>query len=687
MSRLADETSPYLRQHASNPVDWYPWGDEAFTAARRLDRPVLVSIGYSACHWCHVMAHESFEDPGTASLLNERFVSVKVDREERPDVDAVYMEAVQAVTGRGGWPMTVFVLPDGRPFYAGTYFPDQPRSGMPSFTDVLEAVDQAWHQGRDELVEQADRLSQAVEARSRLPGGGTPGAAAMPPGQVLADAFAAARALHDDRLGGFGVAPKFPQPSLIELVAAAHQRSGGTESLAMLTTTLDAMASGGIYDHLAGGFARYSVDAHWLVPHFEKMLYDQAGLALAYLHGWQLTGEQRWLQVTEETLRYVLSDLRAPSGGFYSAEDADSEGEEGRFYLWTKAQLREALGSELPERSELPELAAEWYGVTEEGNFEGSNILHRPRRGDLIRPPEVERARQILLARRAERVRPGLDDKVLTEWNAMMVAALAEAGSAAGRPDWLEAAVECADFLLSNLRRSDGRWLRSWQGGRARHLAYAGDHAWLIEAFTRLAEATGRSRWIDEASAVADAMLERYWDVEEGGLFTTGQDAERLIVRSKDSFDEAIPSANGAGAVALARLGALTGVARYGEAAEAVLAMLGETLARRPSAFAHALRAVDMVVNGVTEIAVVGERPDLVRAVQRRWLPSAVLAWGQPYDSPLWADRSPGWAYVCRGYACEAPVAEVDALDAALAAARPGAQPEGPATGGDREAG
>jgi uncharacterized protein YyaL (SSP411 family) len=609
------------------------------------------------------MAHESFEDEQTAALLNERFVSVKVDREERPDVDAVYMEAVQALTGRGGWPMTVFLMPDRRPFYGGTYFPKDGRGGLPAFTTVLEAIDAAWRERRDDVVGQAEQLVGAVEARVQIPSAGDGrGRPPTAPAEVLNGAFTALQAAYDPGWGGFGSAPKFPQPSMLELALRAHDRSGGETALAMVTTTLDAMASGGIYDHLGGGFARYSVDGRWMVPHFEKMLYDQAGLARVYLHGWQVTGSPEWRQVLDEVVGYVLRDLRAPEGGLYSAEDADSEGVEGRFYVWSLEEVTDVLGPELAPA------AIDWYGVTAAGNFEGSNILHRPQRGDLLRPPAIEQARRLLYERRAGRVRPGLDDKVLTEWNAMFCATLAEAAGATGRADWKEEAVSVAEFLLRSLRRGDGRWLRSWQGGKAGHLAVAADYAWLTDAFTRLSELTGEARWIERARATADAMLSLFWDTAQGGLFTTGVDAERLIVRSKELFDGATPSASSVGALALARLGALTGEQRYADAAGAILASLGEVIATQPTAFTHALGAVDLLADGITEIAIAGDRPDLVEAAHRRYLPRAVLAWGEPYPSPLWEHRGDGMAYVCREYACLAPTSRVADLEAQLTA-------------------
>jgi uncharacterized protein YyaL (SSP411 family) len=658
VNRLADQTSPYLRQHADNPVDWYPWGEEAFEAARKGDRPIMLSVGYSACHWCHVMAHESFEDTETAEVMNDLFVNVKVDREERPDVDALYMDAVQSMTGHGGWPMTMFLTPGGEPFFGGTYFPKHARAGMPSFVDLCRAVDDAWQSRRPELQEQAGRMADALR-QSALSAEGSD----LPGVELLGEAAAALRTQFDPEWGGFGRAPKFPQTMSHELLLRVHARTGEDDLADMVTTSLDAMASGGMYDHLGGGFARYSVDAFWMVPHFEKMLYDQALLARVYLHAWQVTGEDRYRQVLEETIAYVQRDLGAPDGGCYSAEDADSEGEEGLFYVWRPEEIRTACG----EDGAAAEAAIEWYGVTDAGNFEGANILHRPVRGDLRRPPAVERARRALFATREQRVRPGLDDKVLTEWNGLFLATLAEAAAATGNDSWRTSAVRLAEFLLANLRSPDGRWLRSWQKGvGAHHLAFAADHAALIDGFTRLAECTGEARWIDQARSAADALLDLFWDDEHGGVFTTGHDAEALIARQKDMLDNATPSANGAAALSLARLASLTDEERYRGAAEAIVALLAVPASTHPTAFTHLLGALDHLVGPVTEVAVVGELPDLVAAVQRRFRPRTVLAWGQPYPSPLWEGRHTGQAYVCQGFACQQPVNTVEALEAQL---------------------
>jgi len=588
--------------------------------------------------------------------MNDLFVNVKVDREERPDVDDIYMEATQAMTGSGGWPMTVVCTPDGRPFFAGTYFPKERRGGMIGFVELCQRIDELWLTRRDELMEQADQLTGAL-GRSALvqPADGLPTLA------EIDDAIDKLLAASDPEWGGLGNAPKFPQPMAQEALAAAAAR-GDARALDALTTSLDAMAAGGIYDHLGGGFSRYAVDNVWLVPHFEKMLYDNALLIRLYLHGWLLTGEPRFRQTLAETIGYALTELRQSGGGTSSAEDADSEGEEGKFYVWTTDQVRNLLGDDA-------DAAIDWYGVKPLGNFEHStSILNRMHaRGELERTPEIEAARQAMFDARATRVRPGLDDKVLTEWNAYLVAALAEAGAACDEPTWVAAAVETAEFLLANLRRTDGRWLRAWQADAgARHLAYATDHGALIDAFTRLAEATGQARWIDEARSAADALLELFWDDERGGVFTTGHDAEALITRTKDLMDNATPGANGLAAVGLLRLAALTGDERYRDGGEAIVRLLGAMAVDHPTAFGHVLAAVDLLVRGTTEIVVTGDRPDLVAVARARLLPNAVLAWGERYDSPLWDGREDGRAYVCQHYACRLPAEDVETLAAQL---------------------
>jgi hypothetical protein len=667
MNRLGNETSPYLRQHRDNPVDWYPWGPEAFAAAVERDRPVLLSVGYSSCHWCHVMAHESFEDPDTAAVMNRLFVNVKVDREERPDVDAIYMDSVQAMTGRGGWPMTVFLTPDGRPFFGGTYYPDRPRGGMASFRQVMEAIDEAWTNRRADVHAQADQLVSLIDRTSRAAASlGAESADVADDGRALDRAGDAILASFDPEWGGFGGAPKFPAAMTLASALRLHHRSDRPELLRAVRTSLDAMASGGIYDHLGGGFARYSVDRRWLVPHFEKMLYDNALLTRAYLQAWMVTGVPVYRQVVDETIGYVLRDLRHSEGGFYSAEDADSEGVEGKFYVWSEPELRAVVQN--AAGTEAADAAAAWWGVTPAGNFEGSNILNRPVRGDLVRPTEVEAARQALFECRESRIRPGLDDKVLAEWNGLMLSALAEAAAATGEPRWRAAALANGEFLVSSLRRDDGRWLRSWQAGdgerpaQARHLAYAQDYAALIDAFTRLGELSGQARWIDEARSAADGLLELFWDDAAGGVFTTGNDAEELVTRPKDLMDNATPSAQSLAACGLLRLAALTGESRYDEHARRVIELFSSAAAQHPTAFGRALEALDLAAGGIDEIAVVGDRADLVAAVQSRYLPNAVLAWGEPFDSPLWQDRPEGSAYVCRNFACQSPASTAEEL-------------------------
>ena len=663
MNRLASEGSPYLRQHADNPVDWYPWGTEAFDEARRGDKPVLLSVGYSACHWCHVMAHESFEDSSVAELMNRLFVNVKVDREERPDVDSLYMEAVTSLTGHGGWPMTVFLTPEGEPFFAGTYFPPTARHGMPSFSDVLQRVHQAWEERRGDVRDQARRITEALDRSGRLPlsAGGSPRG-----GEVLVQAAVALRPQYDAAWGGFGRAPKFPQAMTLEALLRHWRNSGDDDVMAMVLNSLDCMASGGIYDHLGGGFSRYATDQRWLVPHFEKMLYDNALLLGLYTHAWQITGKPRYRQVMDETVGYLLRDLCLTGGGFASAEDADSEGVEGKFYVWSIDEIRAVAG-------EAAEAAIDWYGATTEGNFEGGNILWRPVRGDLLRPPEVETARQALFEARSGRVRPGLDDKVLTEWNGLAIVALAGAATATGNDAWLAAATSCGEFLAENLRRPDGRWLRSWQAGDAerpagaRHLACAADYAAMLDAFCRLGEATGQARWIDEARRTADDLLELFWDHDNGGLLTCGRDAEPLVATPRDLFDNATPSANSAAALGLFRLGALIGNDAYNDRATDICSLLGPLAGEHPSAFGNLLCALDLHAAGTTEVVVTGDRADLVEVVHQQWLPNAVLAWGEPYDSPLSRHRPPRAAFVCRRYTCAAPATDAATLRRQLA--------------------
>jgi uncharacterized protein YyaL (SSP411 family) len=663
MNRLASESSPYLRQHRDNPVDWWPWCDEAFAQARDRDVPVLLSVGYSACHWCHVMAHESFEDAEVAEVMNRLFVNVKVDREERPDVDSVYMDAVQAMTGRGGWPMTVFLTPDARPFFGGTYYP------KPTFLQLMNAVDDAWRNRRDDINGNVEALVENIGRTSQIRQSGD---------KASIDAFRAAVAQYDSTFdsqwGGFGGAPKFPGTMALELLLRAYLNDESPRTREMITTTLDAMASGGMYDHLGGGFARYSVDEKWLVPHFEKMLYDQALLLRPYLHASLVWRDERYRQVVHETIEYVLRELRSPEGGFYSAQDADSLDEaghshEGHFYVFTPDQVRRIVPAHLVE------LALDWYEITDAGSFEGKSIPCRlARRGQLLRNDDVETIRSLLFAARTTRPHPGLDDKVITEWNALMIASLAEAAAAFGNDAWALAAQRAGDFLATTMRRTDGRYLRTWhRDAPGKHLAMAADLANAVDAYVRLYELSGLARFVALARDAADQLLAYHWDDADGGVFTTPSDGERLIVRQKDLIDNATPSANSVAAFALQRLAALTGEQRYAQHADQIFALLARIVASAPTAFPHLLSALHLRHVGTTEIAVTGKRGDLVTYLQSQWLPTTVLAWGEPIDSPLFAQRKDGLAYVCREYACQAPASTRDELVSALRSALSGA--------------
>ena len=629
-------------------MEWYPWGDEAFARAREENRPILLSVGYSACHWCHVMAHESFEYPAVAAVMNDLFVNVKVDREERPDVDSIYMEAVQALSGQGGWPMTVFLTPEGEPFYGGTYYPPRASHGRPGFVELMHAIDEAWRDRRHQVDQQARQLTDAIRANSAaIP-------AASPVGDEQVDtAVAGLMRAFDHELGGFGSAPKFPQPSFSELLLHRSFDSNNPGLLAAAGKTAASMAAGGIYDHLGGGFARYSLERTWTVPHFEKMLYDQAGLIRLYTRLWRASPDPAWAQVVDETVTYVLRDLGRPDGGVCAAEDADSEGVEGKFYVWS-----------LDEVKAIAPQAVEWYGVTESGNFEGSNILRRPLGETLQRPVEIEEARRALYDAREGRVRPGLDDKVLTEWNAMFLAALCEAAATFGRDDWGATANRLAEQLPSLTQREDGRWMRA---AGSRHLAVAADYAWLVDAYTRVTELTGDPSGLETATRVAGQMLDLFWDRESGGMLTVGHDSEQLITSPRDSYDGATPSANSVAAVALARLGALTSDRSWTERAEKIVESISGHITRSPTSTTNALLAVDLLQRGVQEVVITGERPDLLEVVQREWWPRSVVAHGTGWGSPLWEGREAGLAYVCRDASCQAPVSEVAALRETLA--------------------
>ncbi len=674
-NRLIDETSPYLLQHAENPVDWYPWGDDALNRAREEDRPILLSIGYSACHWCHVMERESFENEDIASLMNEHFVNIKVDREERPDLDAVYMEAVQMMTGSGGWPMTVFLTPEGRPYYGGTYFPPEDRMGMPGFPRLLAAASQAYHTNKGEIERVTRQLAEQMGRTGQMPRGFTPLTT-----EVMHNAYSQLATQFDHLNGGFGSAPKFPQPMTPEFLLRYYRHGFNVRALEMVELTLQKMAYGGMYDQVGGGFHRYSTDAYWLVPHFEKMLYDNALLARLYLHAWQVTGNVLYRRITEETLDYVIREMTDPSGGFYSAQDADSEGVEGKFFVWTPAELRSLLGDDA-------DLVMGYYGVTEGGNFEGANILN------LSRPPAdyatqrgvsddalmdaVQRARSILLEAREQRVHPLLDDKVLTSWNGLMLRSFAEAGAALGRRDYLDAARRNAGFLLDNMRDADGRVLRTWRNGQAKLLGYLEDYSCLADGLVSLHEATLEPRWLQEAVAVADGMIALFWDDQAGGFYDTGSDHETLVVRPRDVFDNAQPCGGSVATDVLLRLAVVTGNDDYSAKGATPLRALQQLLGRAPAATGHWLGALDFYVALPKEIVIVGpaENPEtaaMLAAVGARYLPNRVVvgmndtATPPVPDSPLLEQRGMQdgrpTAYVCEHYVCQLPVTDAAAL-------------------------
>ncbi|HET9494243.1 MAG TPA: thioredoxin domain-containing protein [Chloroflexia bacterium] len=674
-NRLAGETSPYLLQHKDNPVDWFPWGEEAFRRAAEEDRPIFLSVGYSACHWCHVMAHESFEDQEIARYLNEHFVSIKVDREERPDVDAVYMDAVQAMTGQGGWPMTVFLTPTGEPFYGGTYFPAREGRGMPSFPRVLEGVTTAYRERKAEIGRAASEMATYIRSSTELPP-----SRSEPSAEVLDDA---ARNLHrefDPVHGGTLGAPKFPQAMNIEFLLKQYRRTGDQALLDAALTTLRRMAQGGIYDQVGGGFHRYSVDEVWLVPHFEKMLYDNALLARVYLSAYQVTGEALYRRITEETLDYVLREMTAPEGGFYSAQDADSEGEEGRFYLWTPEQLSEVLGSYDAR------LLGGLYDVTERGNFEGRNILHLELSPEEFAAAEgldpgdvsgrVTAARKKLYEARAQRAWPGRDDKVLVAWNGLMLRALSEAGIVLERDDYLHAARQNAEFVTTRLvAPSDGgppRLYRTFKDGRAHINAFAEDYAAYANGLISLYEATFDTRWVALARRYAGTLVEHFWD-ERGGFFTTGDFHEQLVARPKELYDNAVPSGNSEAAEALLRLYLLTAEPDYEKYSVESMRPLLDVVRRAPAAFGRLLSALDFYLSSPAEIALVGtvtseEIRSMMRAIWGPYVPNKVVAGREPEDEeaarvvPLLADRPQvrgmPTAYVCRNYICEAPTTD-----------------------------
>jgi uncharacterized protein len=661
-NRLAQETSPYLLEHANNPVDWYAWGGEALERARREDRPILLSIGYSACHWCHVMARESFEDPRTAELMNRFFVNIKVDREERPDLDQIYMRAVQGLTGSGGWPMTVFLLPDGTPFYGGTYFPPSERHGIPSFGRVLTAVAEAYRLRRSEVEQTAGQVRRFLEQGTALQG--ATGSLGI---DLLDRAFDRLVRSYEPVHGGFGEAPKFPQPMLIDFMLRTHRRTGSSRPREMAEHTLREMAAGGIYDQLGGGFHRYSVDGRWLVPHFEKMLYDNALLARGYLDAWQVTGDAGFLRVVEETIDFVRREMTSSEGGFASSLDADSEGEEGTFYLWSAAEIRALLGHDA-------DAFCAAFGVTDDGNFEHRNILHATS-DDAA--PLMARARARLMAARDRRVRPHRDDKVLAVWNGLMLRTVAEAARVLDRSDLLDLARTNAHFLITRMRSND-RMRRSYKDGRAPLPGYLEDQAAVADGLLSLYEASFERKWLDIARKLCFAMLRSFWDEETGAFFDTAADHETLVVRPQELTDNATPSGTSMAVDVLLRAGLLLGEDHWVTRATRVLERLAPAAAQAPTAFGRLLAALDFYLGRPVELALIGDAgtPDiqaLLAPIRRHYLPNRLLAQGADYDGttiPLLAGKNAlaghATAYLCEGFTCQAPTTDPAELDRQL---------------------
>ncbi len=670
-NKLINETSPYLLQHAHNPVDWYPWGDEAFERARIEDKPVLVSIGYSACHWCHVMEHESFEDEQTAEIMNANFVNIKVDMEERPDVDKIYMNYVQMTTGSGGWPMNVFLTPDKRPFFGGTYFPPENRYNMPSFSRVLTSIADAWATKRDELLFSANEVLGEMRrlAIGEMSRDGLSTA-------QLDQAFEHFVRYFDAKNGGFGGAPKFPPAMSLEFLLRYHKRTGNPNALEMVRHTCLKMAHGGIYDQLGGGFHRYAVDAIWLVPHFEKMLYDNAQLAIVYLHLFQSTKDEFYKRIATETLDYVRREMTHSAGGFYSTQDADSEGVEGKFFVWTPAEIESLLGSDDAR------LFSFYYDVSEEGNFEKRNILNV--RYTLAEAAEaldvsnerlieaLERGRATLFEEREKRIKPFRDEKIITAWNGLMLSAFAEAGAILGRTDYVEAAKRNAEFLIAELS-DDGRYLRTWKEGRAKLNAYLEDYANVGCGLLDLFQVTGEPRYFAEAKQIADRLILSFWDESDGGFFFTSNDHEELIVRSKDYFDNATPSGNSAATDLLLKLAVISGDDRYERFAVTVLRIVSQQIKRYPSGFGRALSALEFHLADKREIVLIGDSTEFDPIVWRDFDPFRVVikGSGEATDGiPLLDGRElmngVPTAYVCENYTCRRPVTAAGDLAAEL---------------------
>ncbi|HQY68267.1 MAG TPA: thioredoxin domain-containing protein [Pyrinomonadaceae bacterium] len=660
-NHLITETSPYLLQHAHNPVDWYPWGDEAFAKASAEDKPVLVSIGYSACHWCHVMEHESFEDEATAAIMNEHFVNIKVDMEERPDVDQIYMSFVQMTTGRGGWPMNVFITPDKRPFYGGTYFPPAPRYGMPSWRQILKGIADTYRNKREDLIESADRIVGELKKMSVVEA-----ATGTLSTEMLDSAFTSFTQTFDAVNGGFGGAPKFPAAMSLEFLLQYYHRTGDDKALSIVTFTLEKMARGGIYDQLGGGFHRYAVDAIWLVPHFEKMLYDNAQLIRVYLHAYQLTGEEFFKRIATECLEYIKREMLDESGGFYSTQDADSEGVEGKFFVWEPEEIKQILGDDAGA-----EFCA-YFDVSKNGNFEGENILNVKTLG--TSPSDcVREGIHKLFAAREQRIKPFRDEKVLTAWNGLMLGAFADAAGVLGNKEYLQIARSNAEFIKRELSR-DGRLLRTWKDGTAKLNGYIEDYANVADGLIELFQVSGEFEHLIEAQRLTDLMITEFWDADNGGFFFTSNDHEELVVRNKDFYDNATPSGNSVAADVLLKLAKLTGDAKYERFAITVLRLAASQIRRHPQGFGRSLSALEFHLAETKEIVVVGETGnELERAILAKYRPDSVVLLDNgnaPAEIPLLTDRpkvdGKATLYVCRNFVCSRPVTDIAELDAVI---------------------
>ncbi len=682
-NRLAHEMSPYLLQHAQNPVDWYPWGEEAFEQAKKQDKPIFLSIGYATCHWCHVMAHESFEDPEVAALLNRYFVAIKVDREERPDVDKIYMAVCQTMTGHGGWPLSIFMTPEAKPFFAGTYFPRSSRMGMPGFVEILQKIAAMWEDDRARIMGSGNAIAHAIQSKPD-----SHSASPLAVENILKKGYGQLARSFDPGRGGFGDAPKFPTPHNLTFLLRWHKRTGDATALEMVVKTLEAMSHGGIFDHIGFGFHRYSVDSKWLVPHFEKMLYDQAMLAMAYTEAFQITGEDQFAGVAKKVFSYVLRDMTAPEGGYFSAEDADSEGREGLFYVWTPEEVKRHLGKEQGGPF------CQFYDITDTGNFEdGRSIIHVRMTYERFAANKgldanklanlLKNGRETLFRIRKKRIPPLKDDKILTSWNGLMIAAFSKGYQVFGKKAYLDSARKAAGFVLKNLKADDGRLLRRFRKGHAAYPAYLDDYAFLVWGLLELYEGTFDVSYLEDALNLNDDMMDLFWDKRDGGFYFTGAGNEKLITRSKEIYDGAIPSGNSVAAMNLLRLARLTGNVDLEKRAEQLARAFGSDVESRPMAFTHFLGALDFMLGPGQEIVISGD-PSLevtrrmISAVQSKFLPNMVLllrppgpdgerlARLAPFVAPMVPKENQPTAYVCQQYACKTPITQIDQLNAVL---------------------